>query len=152
MENITYTAVRNPKWKNEAHTYLTCEVNFDHLPEEWVEFTCVPEGVDIYPHTGEIFNACASGEYGAVEEFVRPELNRPVLLRAIREDLLITEVDPIVTNSLRWNSLTPEKQQEWTNYRQALLDLPADTTIVIAWDDALLAYIPDYTQLPVKPV
>ena len=46
-------------------------------------------------------------------------------LRGIRNELLQTEVDPLVTNPLRWNDLSAEKQQEWKDYRQALLDLPA---------------------------
>ena len=36
---------------------------------------------------------------------------------------LVREVDPVVTNPLRWNSLSPEKQAEWSAYRQALLDI-----------------------------
>jgi len=43
--------------------------------------------------------------------------------RNIRDNKLSTEVDPIVTNPLRWADLTPEKQQEWTDYRRNLLDI-----------------------------
>ena len=45
-------------------------------------------------------------------------------VRAERDYCLVTFVDPLVTNPLRWNALTPEKQQEWIDYRQALLDIP----------------------------
>ena len=48
-------------------------------------------------------------------------------LRFERDQKLLTVVDPVVTNPLRWNSLTSEKQTEYTNYRQALLDLPQNT-------------------------
>ena len=48
-------------------------------------------------------------------------------LRYDRDVKLQKEVDPIVTNPLRWGDLTTEKQQEFTNYRRALLDLPANT-------------------------
>lgn len=41
-----------------------------------------------------------------------------------RNFLLINEVDPIVGNPLRWESMSAEKQQEWRDYRQALLDIP----------------------------
>lgn len=34
------------------------------------------------------------------------------------------EINAIVTNPLRWNSMTAEQQQEWADYRQALLDVP----------------------------
>ena len=45
--------------------------------------------------------------------------------REIRDKMLVEEVDPIVSNALRWNDMTDAKRTEWTNYRQALLDVPA---------------------------
>jgi len=44
--------------------------------------------------------------------------------RRIRNELLQSDVDPIVTNILYWDSFTSEKKEEWRNYRQALLDVP----------------------------
>jgi len=44
--------------------------------------------------------------------------------RLFRNQLLVAEVDPIVTNPLRWADLSAEKQQEWTDYRTALLNVP----------------------------
>ncbi len=45
-------------------------------------------------------------------------------LRAQRNYKLADEVDPIVTNPLRWAELTDAKQAEWTQYRTDLLNLP----------------------------
>ena len=45
--------------------------------------------------------------------------------REKRDLLLVQEVDPIVTNPLRWAELTDAKQAEWTQYRTDLLNLPA---------------------------
>jgi len=45
--------------------------------------------------------------------------------REERDRILVEEVDPIVSNALRWNDMTDAKRTEWTNYRQALLDVPA---------------------------
>jgi hypothetical protein len=44
-------------------------------------------------------------------------------VRATRNYKLTTEVDPIVSNILRWNDLTEEKKQAWANYRRDLLDI-----------------------------
>lgn len=44
-------------------------------------------------------------------------------LRAIRDRLLLEEVDPIVSNPLRWADLTTEQQNAWAAYRRALLDI-----------------------------
>jgi hypothetical protein len=45
-------------------------------------------------------------------------------LRAERDQRLAEEVDPVVTNPLRWAELTDAKQAEWTQYRTDLLNLP----------------------------
>ena len=45
-------------------------------------------------------------------------------IRARRNDILTTVVDPLVSNPLRWAELTSDKQAEWATYRTALLDVP----------------------------
>ena len=47
-----------------------------------------------------------------------------VSIRNKRDSILVSEVDPIVTNPLRWAELTDAKQAEWTQYRTDLLNLP----------------------------
>jgi len=44
--------------------------------------------------------------------------------RAIRDYFLEANVDPILTNHLRWDDLTAEKQSELTQYRADLLGVP----------------------------
>ena len=44
--------------------------------------------------------------------------------RADRDYLLTSEVDPLVSNPLRWGDLTAEQQQAWKDYRRSLLDVP----------------------------
>lgn len=68
--NITYIAVRNPRWADVEHMRIDCEVNFTHLPEEFVPFTADPK--DLYPYCKEIFDRCVSGEFGPVAEYVPP--------------------------------------------------------------------------------
>jgi len=50
--------------------------------------------------------------------------NLPNYKRQERNELLEMNVDPIASNALRWNDMTDAKRTEWTNYRQALLDVP----------------------------
>ena len=45
-------------------------------------------------------------------------------IRMFRNELLVREVDPVVTNPLRWAELSSTEQQQWTDYRTALLDVP----------------------------
>ena len=49
----------------------------------------------------------------------------PFIGREQRDEKLLYESDPIVTNPLRWAELTEAKQAEWTQYRTDLLNLPA---------------------------
>jgi hypothetical protein len=63
-----YSQVKNPKWANEEQTAINCEVNFEHLPEEFVPFTATASGD--YPHTHEIFARCVAGEFGQIQEYV----------------------------------------------------------------------------------
>jgi hypothetical protein len=45
------------------------------------------------------------------------------IARARRDDMLRYQVDPVVTNPLRWAALSEAEQQEVSAYRQALLDV-----------------------------
>ena len=45
-----------------------------------------------------------------------------------KRNLLLSEIDPIVSNPLRWSEFSTEKQEEYTNYRLSLLDLPENIT------------------------
>lgn len=54
-----------------------------------------------------------------------------------QRDFYLREMDEVVSNPLRWSSFTEEKKQEWTVYRQALLDVPqqAGFPLDIAWPE-----------------
>ena len=44
-------------------------------------------------------------------------------VRAERDTLLATEVDPIVSNPLRWADMTTAEQNAWSQYRTDLLNI-----------------------------
>jgi len=52
------------------------------------------------------------------------ESEQSKFIRSDRDAKLKLEVDPIVSNPLRWAEMTSEKQTEWAAYRTALLNLP----------------------------
>ena len=152
MNTITYTAVKNPEWLNQAHTYLKCEVNFDHESNEYVGFSAIAEG-DL-PHTHEIYAKCVSGEYGEITEFTVPtdtDDENVALLRSIRDVELTENVDPIVSNSLRWGAMTDAEQQSYSTYRQELLDFPSTSTATRVWNDDVLSMRWVNLTLPTAP-
>jgi len=46
------------------------------------------------------------------------------VVRATRDTILTNIVDPLVSNILRWASMSAATQAAWAAYRQALLDIP----------------------------
>ena len=58
----------------------------------------------------------------------RTNEEKTVDIRTYRDLLLSLDVDPIVSNTLRWADLSSTKQNEWKAYRQALLDVPAQSS------------------------
>ena len=67
-------------------------------------------------------------------------------LRRQRDAKLTIDVDPIVSNSLRWASLSEAKQNEWVAYRTALLNVPSTQTSA-SWDGETLSNL----TWPTKP-
>jgi hypothetical protein len=65
---MNYTSVKNPVWVNEEHTMINCEVNFNHLVQEYAPFTAVPSGD--YEHTHRIFEECVRGDWGPIGDYV----------------------------------------------------------------------------------
>lgn len=63
----------------------------------------------------------------------------PIIIREQRNEKLLQEVDPLVTNPLRWAELTEDKQAEWTQYRTDLLNIPEQSGF------------PDNITWPTKP-
>ena len=72
---MIYSQVKNPIWANEEHTAIDCEVNFNHLDDEFVPFTADP--TDVMPYSKEIFDECAAGNYGPIGEYVAPPAPAP---------------------------------------------------------------------------
>lgn len=81
--------------------------------------------------TGEVSERELSAE--ELAEMRPPQTAEDV--RSQRDRILVVEVDPLVSNPLRWGDLTVEKQQEWADYRRALLDIPdqADFPANVTW-------------------
>ena len=65
-------------------------------------------------------------EYNALQAATAAEQAQYLITetRADRDSRLTKEVDPIVSNPLRWAELTTAKQAEWTQYRTDLLNVP----------------------------
>jgi hypothetical protein len=107
---------------------IDCEI--EHEVYGWIPFTCDPND------TGALFDTAAfyatmdaDPETAAYVPPTQAELDAAAAadVRAQRDALLVADVDPIVSNPLRWADLASEKQGEWASYRRALLDITAQS-------------------------
>jgi len=99
---------------------------------ERVEINLETGEVDVVPLTTEEIAEIQArqAEWMSVEE--------PRRCREKRNALLASEVDPVVSNPLRWADLSAEKQAEWAAYRRALLDITAQSGFPhsVTWPEA----------------
>ena len=123
MPTVTITEVRNAQSLNAENTAFEVEIN--HPEYDWIPYTLSPDDTDM-----TVDNSVLLDTYWLrLRAYVAPtqeELDAELAanLRGQRDQKLVQEVDPIVTNPLRWAELTDAKQAEWTQYRTDLLNLP----------------------------
>lgn len=101
---------------------INCEI--DHPIYGWIPFTCDPADTGAQFDVQELHQRMIDD--GNVASMSQAEIDAEVAaeVRMMRDSRLASEVDPIVTNPLRWAELTAEQQEAWANYRRALLDVP----------------------------
>jgi hypothetical protein len=110
--------------KRLSNGWIDCEI--EHQTLGWIPFTCNPDD------TGARFDvAVLHAEMDAdptTAAYIPPtqaELDAAAAdaVRAERDAKLAHEVDPIVSNPLRWADMGAEQQAAWTAYRRELLDI-----------------------------
>jgi hypothetical protein len=142
--------IKTPVWANANHTMIDVTIKWEGVNDE-LPFTALPD--DVEEHGRVIFEQASQGAFGVVADYTPPPNitgeEALTLLRQKRNNLLITEVDPIVSNPLRWDSLTQEEKDNYKQYRLALLNI---TTIypnpVFVWDEDALGYVEQNVTWP----
>jgi len=123
MPQVTITEVRNAQSLNAENTMFNVDIN--HPEYNWIPYALHPDDTDMTVDNSVLLELIGTD----FEVYVAPtqaELDAELSanLRGQRDQKLAQEVDPIVTNPLRWAELTDAKQAEWTQYRTDLLNLP----------------------------
>tara|TARA_R100000951_G_scaffold71689_1_gene60396 strand:- start:77 stop:493 length:417 start_codon:yes stop_codon:yes gene_type:complete len=120
--SITITEVRNARSMNEANTIIDVEIN--HPKFGWIPYLLTDYDTDTTINNDEVM-ALIGTDFAAYVAPTQAELDAAAAaqVRAERDNILATVVDPIVSNPLRWAEMTAEKQAEWSAYRTALLDI-----------------------------
>ena len=123
MPQVTITEVRNAQSLNADNTAFEVEIN--HPEFDWIPYYLSPDDTDMTVDNSVLLGLIGS-DYAAYVAPTQAELDAELSasLRGQRNQRLAEEVDPLVTNPLRWAELTDAKQAEWTQYRTDLLNLP----------------------------
>ena len=124
MPQVTITEVRNAQSLNAENTKFDVEIN--HPEHGWIPYGLSSDDTDMTVDNSVLLTLIGS-DYAAYVAPTQAELDAELAasLRGQRDQKLAQEVDPVVTNPLRWAELTDAKQAEWTQYRTDLLNLPA---------------------------
>jgi len=121
--SITITQVRNAASLQADNQRLDVEIN--HPEFGWIPYTVDPSDPDSTINNSVIM-ALIGTDFTTYVAPTQAELDEDTAanIRAERDNILVAEVDPIVTNPMRWGALSSVKQNEWTQYRTAILDVP----------------------------
>jgi hypothetical protein len=120
---ISITQVRNAQSLNAENTRFDVEIN--HPEFGWIPYALHPDDKDMTVDNSVLLQLIGT-DFEAYVAPTQAELDAGLAasLRFERDQKLAFEVDPLVTNPLRWAELTDAKQAEWTQYRTDLLNLP----------------------------
>jgi hypothetical protein len=138
MSQVTITEVQNAQSLNSENTMFYVEIN--HPTYGWIPYTLNPNDTDMTIDNSVLLELIST-DYEAYEEPSQAELDAKLAarIRLERDNKLALEVDPIVSNSLRWNELSEAKQTKWSQYRIDLLNVPQQSGF------------PNTVEFPTKP-
>jgi hypothetical protein len=118
--SIIITEIRNAISRNDDNTEFDLEIN--HPEYGWIPYSLHQDDTDTTINNDDLITLIGTNFRKITQEELDEE--NSAIQRDYRDTLLSTEVDPLVTNPLRWAELTTEQQNAWTQYRTDLLNVP----------------------------
>jgi hypothetical protein len=132
--SIPITEYRNAKSLAADNSRMDVEIN--HPEYGWIPYTLDVTDTDMTVNNDDLLSLIGS-DFVAYTAPTQAELDAQTAseARIMRDHLLQSEVDSIVSNPLRWADLTTEKQNEWAQYRTDLLNVPQQSGFpnTISW-------------------
>lgn len=114
---------RNAKYIN-SNGWIECEIN--HSEFGWIPYGLNPDDTDMTVNNDDLLAAMAkAGDVAAYVPPTQAEIDEALSAQLrMDRDALLSKVDAIAGNALRWAALDATAQDAWAVYRQALLDIP----------------------------
>ena len=121
--NIEITQFRNAVSIKADNTRIDVDIN--HPSYGWIPYTLDMSDTDMTINNNDLLSLIGT-DFAAYVAPTQAELDAVTAanVRAERDHILATVVDPFVSNPLRWSDLTSDKQTEWSQYRTNLLNVP----------------------------
>lgn len=120
MTTIEITEVRNAQSMNPENTQFDLEIN--HPDYGWIPYSLTPWDTDMTIDNTALLSLIGS-DFAPFSQ-ADHDARTAVFVRDTRDLKLKHEVDPVVSNPLRWADLSEQEQTEVATYRTALLDVP----------------------------
>lgn len=117
--SIQITEYRNAKAIDLEATQFNVEIN--HPNFGWIPYTLDPSDTDETVDNDALLELIGDDYEAATQAEI--DTTAANWARIQRDMLLETEVDPIVSNPLRWADMTTEQQNAWSQYRTDLLNI-----------------------------
>tara|TARA_B100000497_G_scaffold52562_1_gene60350 strand:+ start:1434 stop:1850 length:417 start_codon:yes stop_codon:yes gene_type:complete len=134
--SITIAQVRNAQSLNANNTQMDVEIN--HPDYGWIPYTLDPNDTDTTIDNNVVMSLIDTN-FTAYVAPTQAEIDSETALqvRSDRDYKLLTEVDPLVSNPLRWADISSSKQTEWAQYRTNLLNVPQQSGFpnTISWPE-----------------
>ena len=121
--SIAITEIRNARSLQTDNQRFDVEINHPELG--WIDYHLTPDDTDATIDNAALLKLIGSN-FSSYTPPTQEELDAEATsnARSKRDTLLRWEVDPIVSNPLRWAEMNSEKQNQWAQYRTDLLNVP----------------------------
>ena len=121
--SIQITEVRNARSMDAENTMMELEIN--HPDYGWIPYSLTPWDTDTTIDNTALL-ALVGSDFSPYVALTQEELDATLAsqVRYERDQKLVSEVDPVVSNPLRWADLSEQEQADVSAYRLALLDVP----------------------------
>ena len=119
---IPITEYRNAKVIEADGSRIDVEIN--HPEAGWIPYTLDMADTDMTIDNDALLTLIGDDKEAYVGQ--TPEQVEEALAAEVRlqRDFLLAEMDQVISNQIRFNAMSTQQQNQWTTYRQALLDVP----------------------------
>ena len=113
------TNIRNAVSLNAENTVFYVEI--EHPVYGWIPYTLHPDDTDNTIDNTDLRDLIGDNYRVRTQDEIDTEASD--MVRTERDVRLELEVDPIVSNPLRWADMTTAEQNAWSQYRTDLLNI-----------------------------